>query len=71
MKVNCLAGLTRVCQQGDRARLKELVDKRDAEIITSTELQGLIRMSDRLEKLQAERLAALAELATLRGATFD
>jgi hypothetical protein len=56
---------------GDRARLKELIDKRDAETITSTELHELIGMTDRLEKLQAERLAALAELAALRGVTFD
>jgi hypothetical protein len=56
---------------GDRARLKELIDKRDAETITSTELPELIGMTDRLENLQAERLAALVELATLRGVTFD
>lgn len=56
---------------GDRARLKELIHMRDTETITSTELQELIGMTDRLEKLQAERLAALAELATLRGVTLD
>jgi hypothetical protein len=56
---------------GDRAKLKELIHMRDAETITSTELQELIGMTDRLEKLQAERLAALAELATLRGVTLD
>jgi hypothetical protein len=56
---------------GDRARLKQLIHMRDAETITSTELQELIGMTDRLEKLQAERLAALAELATLRGVTLD
>jgi hypothetical protein len=56
---------------GGRTRLKELIDRRDAETITSTELQELIGMTDPLEKLQAERLAALAELAALRGVTFD
>ena len=55
----------------DRTRLKELISLRDAETITSSEVQELIGMTDRLEQLQAERLAALAELATLRGITLD
>lgn len=55
----------------DRARLRELIRRRDDEAITSGELRELIGMTDRLENLQAERLAAVAELATLRGVTFD
>src|SRR5262249_24987091 len=55
----------------ERARLSELIRRRDAETITPTQLQELIGMTDRLEELQADRLAALAELATLRGITFD
>jgi hypothetical protein len=55
----------------ERARLKELISRRDAETITPTEVQELIGTTDRLEKLHAERLAALAELATLRGITLD
>jgi hypothetical protein len=66
-----LSRINQSLSAGDRARLKELIHMRDAETITSPELQELIGMTDRLEKLQAERLAALAELATLRGVTFD
>jgi hypothetical protein len=66
-----LSRINQSLSAGDRARLKELIDKRDAETITSTELPELIGMTDRLENLQAERLAALVELATLRGVTFD
>ena len=55
----------------ERARLKELISRRDAETIIPTEVRELIGMTDRLEKLHAERLAALAELATLRGITLD
>jgi hypothetical protein len=66
-----LSRINQSLSAGDRARLKELIHMRDAETITSPELQELIGMTDRLERLQAERLAALAELATLRGVTFD
>lgn len=55
----------------ERARLKELISRRDAETIIPTEVRELIGMTDRLEKLHAERLAALAELATLRGINVD
>src|SRR5437868_1532955 len=39
----------------DRARLRELITRRDAETITSAERQELIGMTDRLENLHAER----------------
>jgi hypothetical protein len=55
----------------DRARMRALVDKRDSETITDAEWRELTALTDRLELLQADRLAALAELAKLRGVTLD
>lgn len=55
----------------ERARLKHLISRRDAETITPAETQELIGLTDRLEKIHAERLDALADLATLRGITLD
>lgn len=55
----------------ERARLRALVEKRDDETITDGEWQELASLTDRLELLHADRLAALAELAKLRGITLD
>jgi hypothetical protein len=66
-----LGRINRGLPAAERVRLNELISQRDAEMITPSELQELIGLTDRLEKLQAERLAALAELATLRGVTLD
>jgi hypothetical protein len=55
----------------DRARLRALVEKRDNETITEGEWQELALLTDQLELLHADHLAALAELAKLRGVTLD
>jgi hypothetical protein len=47
------------------------VAKRDDESISPLELEELTMLTDRLELLQADRLAALAELGNLRGVTLD
>lgn len=57
--------------QEDRARMRALVEKRDVETITTEEWQELAALTHRLELLHADRLAALVELAKLRGVTFD
>jgi hypothetical protein len=43
-----------------------LITKRQAENLTQTEHQQLIVMSDRLEKLNVQRIQALIQLASLR-----
>jgi len=48
-------------------RLAVLRTKREDEIITDTEYAELTRLTDQVEELHAARMAALAELATLRG----
>ncbi|MCI0665677.1 MAG: STAS/SEC14 domain-containing protein [Acidobacteria bacterium] len=55
----------------DRDRMRALIEKRDAETITAEEWQEFAALTDRLELLHANRLAALAELAKLRGVTLD
>ena len=52
-------------------RYHSLQDKRQAEILTHSELQELIAFSDRLEQLNAERLQALVELARIRQSTVS
>jgi hypothetical protein len=55
----------------DRARMRALIERRDDETITTEEWQELTALTDRLELLHADRLAALAELAKLKGVTLD
>jgi hypothetical protein len=66
-----LARINQSLSTETRARMKELISRRDAEIISPSEIGELIEITDRLEIIHAERLSALAELATLRGLTFD
>ena len=55
----------------ERNRMRALLAKRDDERLTPAEWQELTALTDQLEVLHADRLAALAELATLRGVTFN
>jgi hypothetical protein len=66
-----LARINQVSPADERARLRALVEKRDDETITEGEWQELAALTDRLELLHADRLAALVELAKLRGITLD
>jgi predicted transcriptional regulator len=43
-----------------------LIEKRRAETISAKELRELKKLTDRIEKLDAERLELLTELAALR-----
>ena len=52
-------------------RYDELVALRDAEALSSAEHAELLRLSDTREARNAERVAALVELAALRGVTLD
>jgi hypothetical protein len=61
---------TRACQPKTGTECA-LIEKRDDETITAEEWRELAALTDRLELLHADRLAALAELAKLRGITLD
>jgi hypothetical protein len=54
-----------------KARLQMLITKREAESLTVAEYEELTTLTDQLEALQAERLAALAALAQRRGTTLS
>ena len=45
----------------------ELIAKREAETLTVDEHQNLLRLSEQVEKLQAQRIEYLVELARIRG----
>ncbi|WP_242055217.1 STAS/SEC14 domain-containing protein [Scytonema hofmannii] len=46
---------------------KELIAKRDDEILTEDEHQQLLQLTEGIEKIQAQRIENLAELSRLRG----
>ncbi len=54
-----------------RTRFDELIAKRQELTITDAELAELIEITDASEQLNAERIAAIAELAKLRHQTLD
>lgn len=51
-------------------RFDELVSKRQAETLTQSEHQELLGLTDQIEKLDAERVKYLADLAQLRGTSL-
>jgi len=54
-----------------RNRMNELIDKRQAGLITPSELEELIQLTDQTEEIGVERLKCLIELAALRNVTLD
>jgi hypothetical protein len=52
-------------------RYFELIDKRDAEVITSDELSDLIGMTNGIEEANTKRLQYLIQLAQLRNTSLD
>lgn len=49
----------------------ELIVKREAEILTVEEHQHLLLLTEQVEKLQAQRIQYLAELASIRGVSLS
>lgn len=52
--------------QAMQERLSELIQKRRAETINTKELRELKKLTDKIEKLDAERLELLTKLSALR-----
>lgn len=48
----------------------QLIQKRDTETITKEEFEQLVKLTDKSEALNVERIKALAELSKLRGVTL-
>jgi hypothetical protein len=53
--------------RADLERCQQLRNKRDAGNAITQELNELLSLSDRIEVIHAQRMAAIAELARLRG----
>jgi hypothetical protein len=56
--------------KGLRERIATLRGRREDEVITDTEYEELTQLTDRAEELHADRMAALVELAQLRGVSL-
>lgn len=54
----------------EQVLFNELIEKRDTENITATEFEQLVKLTDKSEALNVERIAALVELSKLRGVTL-
>jgi hypothetical protein len=52
-------------------RYQELITKRQAKSLTPTEISELLQLTDQSELLEADRAAALVELARLRQVSVD
>lgn len=52
-------------------RYEELMAKRQAETLTHEEHGELLQLTEQIEKLQAQRIECLAELAHLRGTSIS
>ena len=66
-----LARINQGLSEPERSRMRALQEKRDDGTLSPAEWQELTALTDKLELLHADRLAALAELARLRGVTLD
>jgi hypothetical protein len=62
--------INRALADDDRARLEFLSDRRRQEALTAEEHRELLDLHDRLERLHAARMEALAQLACSRGMTL-
>ena len=65
-ETDLLLNINRGLPQDLQARYDALVDRRRAEKLTAEEHDELVRLTDQVEQLEAERLRSLAELARLR-----
>ncbi len=54
-----------------RARYDALCAQREADALTAAEYDELLTISDEVELLDADRIAAIADLARLRGVSLD
>ncbi|MCB8944672.1 MAG: hypothetical protein H6658_13065 [Ardenticatenaceae bacterium] len=66
-----LEKINRTLTTAEQERMALLIEKRQAETLTETELAELINLSDLVEEIQVERLSALIELAAVRNISLD
>ena len=61
-----MAKINQGLSEADQARLQQLIEKRQAELLSDSENQELNRLTNQVENLDAERLRWLGELAKVR-----
>jgi hypothetical protein len=52
-------------------RYSELIGRRQEELLTTEEHEELLRLTDEVERIEADRVQALAELANVRGVSLS
>jgi hypothetical protein len=67
MESELLLKINRGLPDDKAARYRELTKRRQAEDLTPDDHRELLNLSDEVERLQAERIEHLADLARLRG----
>lgn len=65
-----LLKINQVIRPHIQTEYEELIAKRDDEILTDDEYQKLLQLTEEIEKIQAQRINNLAELARLRGVSL-
>ncbi len=63
--------INRTLTPAEQKRVDTLIAKRQEETLTEAELAELVMLSDLIEEIQVERLAALIELAAIRDVSLD
>lgn len=70
-ETNLLSKINRGLPPDFIAQYQALVQKRRAGALSTAEQEELLRLSDQVEHFEAERVRALAELASLRGTSLS
>lgn len=70
-ETDLLLQINRGLPEDEAHRYRELMDKRRAGMLTPSEYQELLRLTETAEALQARRVRSLAELARLRGTSLS
>lgn len=70
-ETDLLLQINRGLSEDEARRYHELMDKRRAVMLTPSEYQELLRLTETAEALQARRVRFLAELARLRGTSLS
>ncbi len=66
-----LEQINQTLTSNQQQRMALLIEKRQAETLTEAELAELFTLSDLIEKIQADRLSALIELAAIRNISLE
>lgn len=70
-ETDLLLQINRGLSEDEAYRYRELMEKRRAGMLTPSEHQELLRLTETAEALQARRVRSLAELARLRGTSLS